>query len=306
MLTLGIIGSSGRFGQAVMAAAAGAGIPVVLTSDRSGAYSSDIPSVLVCTAKQPGVETAVALASELGRPLVVATSGLLSTDRQRLAMLAEKVPVFVAANLTRGHQVQRLAVAAAASALAHGDVDAVAIIDRHSPSKTERPSATALALAATWVEAASGGAELSLVSIRAGAPVADHSVMITLPDDETLVIEHRVPSLKAAARGALRAAAWLAGRDAGMYNCDDESVPPDLVSHLPADVRSSDSPADVPSERPSAIPSAVPAGVPPAFSAFSSTSSSSSSTSSSSSSDVASATGSDARHPDVHDAVACV
>jgi 4-hydroxy-tetrahydrodipicolinate reductase len=232
MLTLGIIGSTGRLGQAVMTAAAGAGIPVVLTSDRSGSFSSAIPSVLVCTARQPAVTTAAVLTGELGRPLVVATSGLSDTDRQRLATLAEKVPVLVAANLARGHQLQRLAMAAAAGALAPGDANAVTVVDRHSPRKADQPSATAHALAAAWIDAVPRGAdaEVSLVSIRAGAPVADHTVMITLADDEALIIEHRVPSLKAAARGALRAAAWLAGQDPGMYDAVPADVPPSSSS----------------------------------------------------------------------------
>jgi 4-hydroxy-tetrahydrodipicolinate reductase len=249
MLSLGIIGSSGRFGQAVLVAAAGFGIPVVLTSERSGAHSSGVPAVLVCAATQPGVEVAATLAADLHRPLVVATSGLLSSDRQRLAELAKTVPVLVAANLTRGHQIQRAAVAAAAGALAPGEADRVTIVDRHSPSKTDRLSATALALAAAWSRAG-GCAEVTLTSIRAGAPVADHSVLLTLADDETLIIEHRVPSLTAAARGALRAAAWLANQPAGEY----DSVPSGASFDAPPGV-----PADVPVEVPVEVPAEVPA-----------------------------------------------
>ena len=59
-----------------------------------------------------------------------------------------------------------------------------------------------------------------LATVRAGYLVGDHTVTFAA-DGERVEITHTASSRMAFARGALRAARWLAGRDAGLYDMQD-------------------------------------------------------------------------------------
>ena len=57
---------------------------------------------------------------------------------------------------------------------------------------------------------------IGFATVRGGDVVGDHSVMF-LGDGERIEIAHRASNRLNFANGAVRAAAWLAGRDAGAY-----------------------------------------------------------------------------------------
>jgi 4-hydroxy-tetrahydrodipicolinate reductase len=56
--------------------------------------------------------------------------------------------------------------------------------------------------------------------VRGGDVVGDHTVLFA-GDGERVEITHKASSRLTFARGALRAAAWLAGRPAGLYDMQD-------------------------------------------------------------------------------------
>src|SRR5437667_214967 len=62
--------------------------------------------------------------------------------------------------------------------------------------------------------------EIGIVGLRAGDAVGDHTVVFG-GLGERLELVHRAQSRDCLARGALRAALWVAGRPAGLYSMRD-------------------------------------------------------------------------------------
>ena len=56
--------------------------------------------------------------------------------------------------------------------------------------------------------------------IRGGDLVGEHTVLFTAPGEQ-LTLSHRATDRAVFARGALRAAAWLAVQPAGLYDMQD-------------------------------------------------------------------------------------
>ena len=95
----------------------------------------------------------------------------------------------------------------------------VSISETHHSRKKDAPSGTALRLARIIMEARRG-AEPAIVSQRVGDVVGDHTVTLAGPC-ERLELTHRAQSRDVFARGALRAALWVSGRKAGLYDMPD-------------------------------------------------------------------------------------
>jgi 4-hydroxy-tetrahydrodipicolinate reductase len=70
------------------------------------------------------------------------------------------------------------------------------------------------------VRAEQGGAQPRYASLRAGDIVGEHTVQFTGPG-ERIELVHRATSRDVFARGALHAAAWLAGQEPGRYRLRD-------------------------------------------------------------------------------------
>jgi len=82
------------------------------------------------------------------------------------------------------------------------DLDSVAIYDRHG------------------VGEARATGSIGFSSVRAGSIVGDHTIMFAA-DEEIVELRHRAQDRTVFARGALRAAAWITGRQAGFYSMND-------------------------------------------------------------------------------------
>lgn len=224
MSALGVIGAGGRFGSAIVAAAAASGWTVTLRATSGGWVESSAPDVVVDVSRPDAVERTVAycLANELG--LLYGVSGLGAEGHELLREATATVPVLVASNFSAGHRLQRRALSAlllAASPQAGGDWRA-AVRERHPASKRDAPSATALELRDLL-----DGAGLPVGGVdceREGPPVSDHEVILTRDGEEVRLL-HRVGDLVAAAGGALRAAEWMLAAPAGLWSLGDvESV----------------------------------------------------------------------------------
>ena len=218
---LGVAGASGRLGSRLVELARQAGWTVSLMVSRRAGWRIEAPPQVVVDVSHPDALSEVAAyCARESVALVSATSGLQERDLLELRALAAKVPVVRAANLSLGHYLQTEALAAVARALAgRGGVRGaeVRVVDRHPATKHDRPSATAIQLAALWRD---HGGEAVVESLRHGLPVADHQVGWAFEGEE-LVIEHRVLDRAAAARGALAAASWALGRPPGLATMND-------------------------------------------------------------------------------------
>jgi 4-hydroxy-tetrahydrodipicolinate reductase len=166
--------------------------------------------------------------------LLSGTTGLSSETAAALTLLGGRVPVFYAANMSQGIHVLRM-LARCAAQLLDGDWD-VEILEMHHKRKADAPSGTAMALVKTiqdaWpqpltpVTGREGqcgpreAGELGLFALRGGSVVGEHELVFAGPD-ETVRISHRAESRELFARGALKAARWLAKQPAGYYGMDD-------------------------------------------------------------------------------------
>jgi 4-hydroxy-tetrahydrodipicolinate reductase len=215
---LGIIGAHGRLGRRVAEAATAAGWRLTLSATSADWIESDTPDVVIDASNRSCVERVAAYCAGSGAALLEAISGLGADERRLLAEASERVPVLVAANLSQGHYLQTLALAAALRPVAGGREWSVLVSDRHPTTKRDRPSATCLELARRCEE--EGAVNVELSSRREGPPVSEHSIQLG-GAGESVTITHSVTDLIASATGALAAASWLKDAAPGIWTMRD-------------------------------------------------------------------------------------
>jgi 4-hydroxy-tetrahydrodipicolinate reductase len=167
-----------------------------------------------------GFDAVLGLCRRRGRALVSGTTGLNDAQRTQLESAATEIPVLWAANFSVGVTVLTELVRRVAAALPGWDCD---IVETHHRHKRDAPSGTALTLGAAVNEAR--GAHPHYASLRAGDVVGEHSVQFTT-NGERLELIHRATDRDIFARGALEAAARIAGRSAGNYRLADLLMAP--------------------------------------------------------------------------------
>jgi 4-hydroxy-tetrahydrodipicolinate reductase len=175
-------------------------------------------------------------AAERGAALVIGTTGFAPAEERELRELVTRTRAVVAPNMSVGVTVLNELVSAAARLL---DASFEAeIVELHHHAKKDAPSGTAIALGRA-VAGARGqdferarvlareglvGArrpdEIGIVALRAGDAVGDHTVVFG-GLGERLELTHRAQSRDCLARGALRAARWIAGQPSGVYSMRD-------------------------------------------------------------------------------------
>ncbi|MBN8808929.1 MAG: 4-hydroxy-tetrahydrodipicolinate reductase [Sphingomonas sp.] len=234
MTAIGILGSDGRMGRAIAAIAADLGASVAGGIDAGGdplalARASD---VLVDFSAPSALPEHLDAAAAAGTAIVVGTTGLSAAHHAAIDEAALRVAVLQTGNTSLGVTLlARLVAEAAATLGADWDVE---IVEAHHRHKVDAPSGTALLLG----EAAAAGrnsalGDLSVVdragltgaraegtigfaSVRGGSIVGDHQVILA-GAGERIELIHRADNREIFARGAVRAALWLAGRPAGRY-----------------------------------------------------------------------------------------
>lgn len=187
------------------------GIPRFAASELRGAPDFD---VAVDFSLPEGFEGILDACRTRGSALVSGTTGLSGEQRATIAAAGGQIPVLWAANFSLGVAVLAELVERAAAALPSWDCD---IVESHHVHKKDAPSGTALALGAA---AERGGAQPRYASLRAGDIVGEHLVQFATLG-ERIELVHRATSRDIFARGALHAAARLAGRPAGVYGLRD-------------------------------------------------------------------------------------
>ena len=166
--------------------------------------------------------------------IVLASTGFTPDDLTLIERYANDIAIFKTANLSLGVNLMQALCKAAAEVL--GDSYDVEIIERHHNLKKDAPSGTALMLADTidqafhhekqYVNGRNGivGAreksEIGIHAVRGGTIVGEHEVMFA-GEDEIVTITHSARSTRVFAAGALRAAKFLPGKPAGMYEMKD-------------------------------------------------------------------------------------
>lgn len=235
MARIGIIGSAGRMGQALVDAVAAAGEQLAGGADKGDdvAALARISDVLVDFSSPHALEANLDAAVAAGIPIVVGTTGLEERHHWLCDNAAESVAVLQTGNTSLGVTLLAHLVREAASRL--GEDWDIEITETHHRMKVDAPSGTALLLGA----AAAGGRGIDLeshsargrdgitgartagsigfASLRGGSVAGDHTVHF-LADDERIALTHLAENRRIFARGAVRAAGWLLGQSAGRYS----------------------------------------------------------------------------------------
>jgi 4-hydroxy-tetrahydrodipicolinate reductase len=208
------------------------GVPV--TDDRNQALHG--AQVAIDFTLPEALEANVKACDAAGTALVVGTTGLTEAHQRAMRKAAHHIPLVYARNMSVGVNVFIELVARAARALG-ADYD-VEIMEAHHRQKVDAPSGTALALGEAV--AASRARKLDDVAVyarqgqigprvpgtigfsvvRGGTIVGDHTVLFIGPDEQ-VEFSHHALDRKTFARGALRAAQWVAGRAPGLYTMAD-------------------------------------------------------------------------------------
>lgn len=173
------------------------------------------------------------LVARAGARAVIGTTGFSPAQRQEIADLAKRAAILVSPSMSVAVNVAFTLLATMAKAL--GDDYDVEITETHHRFKKDAPSGTALRMAEVVAEALGrdlGTAavygrqglpgertkhEIGILSVRSGDVAGEHTVSFGALG-ERLELTHRAHSRDTYARGALRAARWVAERPPGLYS----------------------------------------------------------------------------------------
>ncbi|MGE4279909.1 MAG: 4-hydroxy-tetrahydrodipicolinate reductase [Magnetospirillum sp.] len=261
-MKIGIVGCAGRMGRMLMNAVMDAeGCSLSGGTERPGsslvgvdvgellgrgavqAFVGENPSALFAASDAVIDFTApaatlshAALAAEMGKILVVGTTGLSAEDEAKLAEAATKTAIVYAPNYSVGVNLL-MDLTEKAAAILGEDYD-IEIVEMHHHHKVDSPSGTALglgrsaakgrkvALEDVWRKARDGivGArpkgEIGFATLRGGDVVGDHTVMFAA-DGERIELSHKASSRAVFAKGAVRATLWAKDKAPGLYNMRD-------------------------------------------------------------------------------------
>ncbi len=164
-------------------------------------------------------------------PAVIATTGHTDAEKTRIRQASKHIPVFLSYNMSVGVAVVAELVKQAAAAFPDADIE---IIEKHHNQKLDVPSGTALMLADRISEVRPDAKyvigrhkngkrkpkEIGIHSLRLGSETGTHEVIIST-GAETITIRHEAENRVLFAEGALKAAAFIIGKPAGLYGMSE-------------------------------------------------------------------------------------
>jgi len=176
------------------------------------------------------------LAADARKALVIGTTGLDEAGSAALREAAKAAPILWAPNMSLGVNLLLDLVRATAQRL--GEEYDIEILEMHHRHKVDAPSGTALALGKAVAEGrgvdlaarsqrvrdgitgARKAGDIGFAVLRGGDNPGEHRVLFAA-DGEQLELAHRATSRRVFARGAVKAAQWLAGQAPGLYAMKD-------------------------------------------------------------------------------------
>lgn len=208
------------------------GVPVVESLSDVAADMEVLIDFTIADATAANLE----ICASAGTRMVIGTTGLSVDQLARLNEVGSDLPIVFASNYSVGVNATFQLVEMAARIF--GDTVDVEIVESHHRHKVDAPSGTALSLgeyvarglgrdleevAVHGRHGQTGARDRSTIgfhAIRGGEVVGEHTVMF-IGSGERLEITHRAQSRANFAEGALRAASWVAGQPAGLYDMMD-------------------------------------------------------------------------------------
>ncbi|MEY3941041.1 MAG: hypothetical protein RLZZ604_1501 [Pseudomonadota bacterium] len=218
-MKIGIIGSQGRMGQALIDAIATDGHIYAGGVDKDG----DLAAL-------------TAASDVLVEPMVIGTTGLEERHHFLIDDAARDIAILQTGNTSLGVNMLAALVEQAARQLgADWDIE---ILEMHHRHKVDAPSGTALLLGEAaakgraihlkdhsergrdGITGARKAGDIGFASLRGGSVAGDHSVILA-SDNERIELIHRAENRTIFARGAVKAAVWLTPQKPGRYNMQE-------------------------------------------------------------------------------------
>lgn len=244
MVKVLLCGSRGKMGAAVKAAVenrdditVAAEVDIRVEEGEKNAFSSFDKVVgeydCIIDFSHPSVlESMLSYAEKTNTAVVLCTTGLSDEQIKKVHDTAKNIPLFFSANMSLGVNLLVSLCKKAVEIL--GDDFDIEIIEKHHNQKIDAPSGTALLLANAMnedgkydyaydrqsVRKKREKREMGIHSIRGGNIVGEHEVIFA-GHDETVSLKHIATSKEVFATGAVNAAAFLKGKNAGLYSMQD-------------------------------------------------------------------------------------
>jgi 4-hydroxy-tetrahydrodipicolinate reductase len=207
---------------------------VLITADIAQGLKNS--RVLIDFTRPEGTMAHLAVCRANGVAMVIGTTGFTDSQKAEIAQAAKHIPIMMAPNMSVGVNVTLKLLEMAAKALATGyDIE---IIEAHHRHKVDAPSGTALKMgeviagalgrdlkdcavyAREGVTGERDPSSIGFATIRGGDIVGDHTVLFA-GTGERIEITHKSSSRSTYAQGSLRAARFLAGQKAGLFDMFD-------------------------------------------------------------------------------------
>ena len=234
-------GAGGKLGYEVSKAAKELGYEIVAV-DKTGVSAEEktysalgeyrgAADVVIDFSSHLSTKDLLAYVTERKLPLVLATTGQTEEEKAAVYEAAKIVPLFFSANMSYGVALLLSLVKKAAALLQEDDAE---IVEFHHNRKVDAPSGTALMIAEA-VKSARGEGEIvkgrsglgkrekgdiGVSAVRLGNVVGKHEVYFS-DGMETITLTHEAHDRALFAKGALRAAEYLIGKEPGLYTMQD-------------------------------------------------------------------------------------
>ncbi|MCC5884093.1 MAG: 4-hydroxy-tetrahydrodipicolinate reductase [Halomonas sp.] len=215
---------------------AGLGKLGVAAVDSLEAIVDDFDVLIDFTAPQVTLAN-LAFCAEHGKRMVIGTTGLSDDELAELDGCRDRLPFVFAPNMSVGVNLTLKLLETAARALGDEGYD-IEVIEAHHRHKVDSPSGTALKMGEVVAEALGrtlkehgvfervgqcgprSDKEIGFATVRAGDIVGEHTVMFAT-EGERIEITHKASSRMTFAKGAVRAARWVADQGNGRYGMQD-------------------------------------------------------------------------------------
>jgi 4-hydroxy-tetrahydrodipicolinate reductase len=232
-LRIALVGANGRMGQAISEIAERENVEIVARMDLGDEITSANAEVLIDFSSATAAAAVCDAALKSSAGLVIGTTGHSAKEKQVIETASKKIPIVLASNFSVG--VNALFALTEQTAKILGDDFDLEIVEVHHRMKKDAPSGTAKTLSEILQRARKTKnlrhgregmigererSEIGIHSVRGGDVVGDHSVIFA-GQGERVELTHRASSRETFARGALRAARWVIGKPAGLYDMRD-------------------------------------------------------------------------------------
>lgn len=183
----------------------------------------------------PAVDGLLDFAVERQIPVVLCTTGLSDEQLERVHEASKKTAVLRSANMSLGVNTLFKVLKSMTKLLADAGFD-IDIVEKHHRRKLDAPSGTAIALAEAVNEPLNNEyefvydrsqrreqrpkKEIGISAVRGGTIVGEHEIIFA-GQDEVIELKHTAYSRAIFGKGAVSAALYLTGKEAGMYDMSD-------------------------------------------------------------------------------------